>query len=760
MPVKQKPQENVVIEYTDWTKFLPWLTQIAFVLSVALVIARMMMLESLHDPLDALEATTQPPRACGPAGSVVLDLLCCVPALLVLLRRVVDKAYIIRLSWAEALLGAFAAWALLSPIWAANKSQAMVLSLHLVAAAALFWATAQLVRSWLRLRIVAGVCLGLLLVYTAQGLMYRFVDLPDTVNFWKQHRTEEMHNHGWQEGDFSLMQYEQKLLNGEMVIFQASPNSVAAAMMLMSLVVAGVGIQRIVNKDEPGMIGATIVPLPFAAWIIWYTHCNAAFVSPVIAAIILIGIWKFGPTLSRKRTAAYMLGVSVVLMGTIALVGHGLFHGSLPSASLNFRWRYWVASMRLFKMHPMLGVGFGNFGNAYLQVRLPAAAEEIKDPHNLVVRAATELGIVGATLLVAWLARVWWEWTNPRVPGISPSPGTPGEGRGEGLSSETRNKSGPTSASRKMEQEPHGTRRMFVTIAAISLLGVAINILAGTDLSADASWVTFELLRHAVYAALILIGLAIIVVRSTKQTSLDDRPAPWLLYTMLAALAVFLIHNTIDFSLFETGPMMLFMLIGGAVIGVRSPSAAGARKRTAIAICAFSASLLAWLIAGIFIAEPLMQAEDRAHAGDVAYHKHNFSEAAEHYEAAFTTAPAKDPDYAARAALALMHIANADGQLRTNLGLAIAANPNDPMGTLTRARYNLQQHPDQQPEIRRDYERALELNPNDIDTRIEYAKVLEGFGDHPAAAEEYRAALKTNDGFDLTEPKRLVERSA
>ena len=49
----------------------------------------------------------------------------------------------------------------------------------------------------------------------------------------------------------------------------------------------------------------------------------------------------------------------------------------------------------------------------------------------------------------------------------------------------------------------------------------------------------------------------------------------------------------------------------------------------------------------------------------------------------------------------------------------------------------------------------MELNPNDIDTRIEYAKVLEGFGDHPAAAEEYRAALKTNDGFDLTEPKRL-----
>ena len=39
----------------------------------------------------------------------------------------------------------------------------------------------------------------------------------------------------------------------------------------------------------------------------------------------------------------------------------------------------------------------------------------------------------------------------------------------------------------------------------------------------------------------------------------------------------------------------------------------------------------------------------------------------------------------------------------------------------------------------------------------EYAKVLESFGDRARAAEEYRAALKTNEGFDPSEPKRLSE---
>ena len=346
----------------------------------------------------------------------MLDLICCVPALLVLLRRALDRKYIIRLTPAQASLGIFALVAIASTSWAANKSQALTLSFHVLAAAMIFWAMAQVVRSWGRLRIVAGVCMGLLMIYCIHGLIYRFFDLPDTLNFWKQHRTEEMQAHGWHEGDYELTQYELKLTNGEMVGFQGSPNTLAAAMVLMSVIVAGVGIQRIVNKDESGMVGATFLSLPVAAWVIWYTHSNAAFVSPVIAGLMLLGIGKFGGLLRRKRRMAFAAGVGAVLLGTAALVGHGIYHGTLPSASLNFRWRYWVASVRMFTAHPLLGVGYGNFGDAYLHYRVPAAAEEPKDPHNLLVRAATELGIVGAAAMLAWLVTAWWEWTRPAVP--------------------------------------------------------------------------------------------------------------------------------------------------------------------------------------------------------------------------------------------------------------------------------------------------------------------------------------------------------
>ena len=80
------------------------------------------------------------------------------------------------------------------------------------------------------------------------------------------------------------------------------------------------------------------------------------------------------------------------------------------------RWKYWVGGWRAFVQHPLVGVGFANFGQHYLGVRLPEAAEEINDPHNFIVRIFVELGTVGGALLIAWMIRLWWELTRPVVP--------------------------------------------------------------------------------------------------------------------------------------------------------------------------------------------------------------------------------------------------------------------------------------------------------------------------------------------------------
>ena len=127
-------------------------TQVAFVLALAMVLARATMSEMLRDPMSTAVGIRMP----GPATSIGIDLLLCVPALLVLGRRVADPAYALRWSWSLPVMGAAGAWAALSVAWSADKFAAAVGAANLVGSMALLWAMVQLVRSWLRLRIVAG----------------------------------------------------------------------------------------------------------------------------------------------------------------------------------------------------------------------------------------------------------------------------------------------------------------------------------------------------------------------------------------------------------------------------------------------------------------------------------------------------------------------------------------------------------------------------------------------------------------------------
>jgi O-antigen ligase len=117
---------------------------------------------------------------------------------------------------------------------------------------------------------------------------------------------------------------------------------------------------------------------------------------------------------------------------------------------------------QLFRRHPLIGVGWGNFGNEYLAFRLPEASEEIKDPHNFIVRTFTELGAVGGVLLLAWLLLVWWELSGA---GSAPSPDT------------TRSS---------------GRRLTIRLLAMIALVGTVIGILAGVDLQQMAAYVFIE----------------------------------------------------------------------------------------------------------------------------------------------------------------------------------------------------------------------------------------------------------------------------
>ena len=134
---------------------------------------------------------------------------------------------------------------------------------------------------------------------------------------------------------------------------------------------------------------------------------------------------------------------------------------------------------------------------------------------------------------------------------------------------------------RRKNQSRAGRMTAMLAIAMIAIAAIAINIACSVDFASDGWYAFLELVRRGIYFCVLLIGLSAAAVTASTAVArqrdenefdfrLDNRPAPWMLYAILAALATFLIHNLIEFSLFEPGPWFLFALLTGGTLGLRS----------------------------------------------------------------------------------------------------------------------------------------------------------------------------------------------
>ena len=735
-PHTQRPVDADPTEAPSWPA---WLTRAAFVLAVALVLARATMLETIRNPLDVNPGSEAIPRGPGAGTGIVLDLLCCVPALLVLARRLLDHTFSLRWRWSFAPLALLGAWTVASTLWAGDRFAALVGGMHWLCAGVFLWSAAQLVRDWTHQRLVAAACTGLLLVQVGQGLYHRYVEHPDLVESWRAQREEIIRQRGWDPDSFIARQFEKRVLSGEMMGFNSSPNSYAAVLVLLTFVAAGVAVQRLADRDGPAWAAAPAAAAALGLLVIVLVNSRTALGTAALGAATLAAVGVLRRPLGRHPRAAYALGGAAVVLAAAAVVGHGLYHGTLFHDSLTFRWRYWVAGATIFAQHPIVGVGWENFGAHYLAHRLPIAAEEVKDPHNFIVRFATELGAVGLVLVLAWLARLWWDLTQTRLPPAAADDAAEDRSETAGLRFETRRDSQP-----------------LAVIAAIGLIGVTINLQASVDWDQSAAYNALEVMRRLGFLCLFVIGAALTAIRPSQQVETDDRPAPWVVYAVLVGLGLFFLHNLVDFSLFEPGPMFLFALLCGSALGMRAaadPARRGTGSRAAVAT-ALAGAAAAWLL-GFVVAVRVGPAEGAADAGDEALRTLSPGVAADHFARAAERVPF-NADYAFRAArAALAHPAADPAPALTWLDRAIAADPNRPQYWLHRAYARLRTRSPDVAAVRADYEQALRLDPNNVDVRLEYAEVLRRFGDPAAAAEQYRLALHYNDLLSPDEPKRL-----
>ena len=114
-----------------------WLTRIAFVTAVVVMIARLTTPDALRDPADVLPGSQPAHAGLGAGTGLVLDLFAILPALLVLARSAFDKDFRLRSHWSHLPLFTLALWAVLSTAWASDRFAAAVGASHFFAAACL-----------------------------------------------------------------------------------------------------------------------------------------------------------------------------------------------------------------------------------------------------------------------------------------------------------------------------------------------------------------------------------------------------------------------------------------------------------------------------------------------------------------------------------------------------------------------------------------------------------------------------------------------
>lgn len=141
-------------------------------------------------------------------------------------------------------------------------------------------------------------------------------------------------------------------------------------------------------------------------WCLLLTKSRTAWIGCIVGIAVLVASrFRFSP-----RSRNWLIGgvVTTGLLAALLFRFGGLDRQVLSEApkSLSYRLQYWQATCRMIADHPWAGVGPGNFRQHYLRYKLPAASEEIADPHNLFFDVAATGGVFSLAGLVAFLVLV------------------------------------------------------------------------------------------------------------------------------------------------------------------------------------------------------------------------------------------------------------------------------------------------------------------------------------------------------------------
>jgi UDP-GlcNAc:undecaprenyl-phosphate GlcNAc-1-phosphate transferase len=120
-----------------------------------------------------------------------------------------------------------------------------------------------------------------------------------------------------------------------------------------------------------------------------------------LAAVALASLGDITRTVDRQYTAFVRLGVEPQGSGALSAAP-----SSRLASGAGTRYDYWRIAWSTFRDRPLEGVGAGNYDVPYFAQR--ATTEDVRQPHSIALQSLSELGVVGAALLLLFIAGLSW----------------------------------------------------------------------------------------------------------------------------------------------------------------------------------------------------------------------------------------------------------------------------------------------------------------------------------------------------------------
>jgi hypothetical protein len=410
----------------------------------------------------------------------------------------------------------------------------------------------QILDSDRKIRLVLIVTAALAVVSTYQCADQLLVTNQMTIEQYEQDPLTMLQPLGIQPGSFNQFLFEHRLYSKGIHGFFTTSNSAGSFALLASFAALALFLDRLRNRKSTDGGLASIVLTGFATGVVLLglvlTRSKGAIAAAIIAAAIFLAVMQFGKWLNTHKKLVLTVCLLLFAAAAFLVVTYGRTHGRLPGgSSMLVRWQYWDAAAQMYADHPATGIGPGNFSQLYPRYKSPAALETVADPHNFPLSLLTQYGPAG---LIAFLILVFVPlWSLTRQAPESPSLQT------------------PTTESRHTPLIV-----MLIISAALLFIRPLVLKISPAATSIELAVGLFYLYITPVVAFLIGFWLFAAPLYPNRHKTYDTRYTKATTIALACALIGCLIHNLIDFAIFEPPVLTTFSMLLACIIAADSNS--------------------------------------------------------------------------------------------------------------------------------------------------------------------------------------------